>query len=136
MQHSFPKVEETVKQMGVYRRQASVMHPSVLCADAELGGADTIHPWAAQPAPQIQQLQLLCTACSTKNIIIIYIYHAPINALSAHIHINLNRIFYTHVEQSQQNEEEKSTIRKDKQNHTHTHTYARTHARTHTHTHN
>ena len=30
-----------------------------------------------------------------------YIYDAPINALSAHIiHINLNTIFYTHVEDS------------------------------------
>ena len=30
-----------------------------------------------------------------------YIYHAFINALSAHmIHINLNMIFYTHVENS------------------------------------
>ena len=35
------------------------------------------------------------------NIIIMYIYHALINALSAHmIHINLNMIFYAHVEQS------------------------------------
>ena len=34
-------------------------------------------------------------------IIIMYICHALINALSAHlIHINLNRIFYTHVEHS------------------------------------
>ena len=33
-------------------------------------------------------------------IIIMYIYHALINALSAHmIHVNLNIIFYTHVEQ-------------------------------------
>ena len=32
-------------------------------------------------------------------IIIMYIYHVLINALSAHmIHINLNMIFYTHVE--------------------------------------
>ena len=31
-----------------------------------------------------------------------YIYHVLINALSAHmIHINLNMIFYTHVEHSQ-----------------------------------
>ena len=31
-------------------------------------------------------------------IIIMYIYHVLINALSAHtIHINLNMIFYTHV---------------------------------------
>ena len=34
-------------------------------------------------------------------IIIMYIYHAIIIALSAHlIHINLNIIFYTHVEHS------------------------------------
>ena len=34
-------------------------------------------------------------------IIIMYIYHALINALSVHmIHINLNIIFYTHVEHS------------------------------------
>ena len=34
-------------------------------------------------------------------IIIMYIYHALINALSAQmIHINLNMIFYTHVEHS------------------------------------
>ena len=30
-----------------------------------------------------------------------HIYHAPVNALRAHmIHINLNTIFYTHVEHS------------------------------------
>ena len=30
-----------------------------------------------------------------------YIYHALINALSAHmLHINLNMIFYAHIEQS------------------------------------
>ena len=34
-------------------------------------------------------------------ITIMYIHHALINALSAHmIHINLNAIFYTHVEHS------------------------------------
>ena len=34
-------------------------------------------------------------------IYILYIYHALTNALSAHmIHINLNMIFYTHVEHS------------------------------------
>ena len=34
-------------------------------------------------------------------IIIMYMYHAIINALSAHmIHINVNMIFYTHVEHS------------------------------------
>ena len=35
------------------------------------------------------------------HVIIMYIYHALINALSAHmIHINLSMIFYTHVEHS------------------------------------
>ena len=38
---------------------------------------------------------------SVSKIIIIYIYHALINALSAYmIHINLNMIFYTHVQHS------------------------------------
>ena len=42
---------------------------------------------------------LLSTMISIIIIIIMYIYHALINALSAHtIHINLNVIFYTHVE--------------------------------------
>ena len=36
-------------------------------------------------------------------IIIMYIYHALTNAMSAHtIYINLNMIFYTHIEQSYQ----------------------------------
>ena len=40
-----------------------------------------------------------------------YIYHALINALSAHmVHTNLNMIFYTHVEHCST----QSTIRKDK----------------------
>ena len=35
----------------------------------------------------------------TVTIIIMYIYHVLINAPSAHmIHINLNMIFYTHIE--------------------------------------
>ena len=39
--------------------------------------------------------------CSGLHIIIMYIYYALINALSAHmIHINLNMILYTHVEHS------------------------------------
>ena len=41
------------------------------------------------------------TFFSTELIIIMYIYHAVINALSAPmIHINLNMIFYTYVEHS------------------------------------
>ena len=42
-----------------------------------------------------------CTIQEIFNNNIMYIYHALINALSAHmIHINLNMIFYTHVEHS------------------------------------
>ena len=68
-----------------------------------------------------------------------YIYHALINTLSTHmIHINLNMIFYTHVEHSPT-----KTIyikyyflKTNKQkNTTHTRTHAHMHARTHTHTH-
>ena len=72
-------------------------------------------------------------------IIITYIYHALINALSAHmIHIKLIMIFYTLVEHSPT----KTFCIKyytEKQTHAlHTHTHARTHTHTHarTHTHN
>ena len=61
-------------------------------------------------------------------IIIMYIYHV---LMSAHmIHINLNTIFYTHLEHS-------PTIIVYIRYHmeTHTHTQARARARTHTHTH-
>ena len=78
-----------------------------------------------------------------------YIYHALINILSVHmIHINLNTIFYTHIEQSPT----KTIYTKyymEKQTHTQTAMnsdmydidlcvrpcmHARTHAGTHTHT--
>ena len=58
-----------------------------------------------------------------------YIYYALINALSAHtIHINLNTIFYAHVEHSPTNT---SYIRYYME----THARARSHTHTHTHTH-
>ena len=73
-----------------------------------------------------------------------YIYHALINALSAHmIHINLNMIFYTHVEHSAtktiyikyylkfKNNNNKNAL----QTRTHTHARTRMHARMHAHTH-
>ena len=69
-----------------------------------------------------------------------YIYHALINALSAHmIHINLNMIFYTHVKHSPT----KTLyikyyliiiIIKTHYKHAHTHTQTVTHTHTHTHT--
>ena len=61
-----------------------------------------------------------------------YIYHALINALSAHkIHINLNMIFYTHVQHSPT----ETIYIKYYLQHTHTHTHTHTtHTRTHTHT--
>ena len=68
-----------------------------------------------------------------------YIYHALITALSAHmIHINLNMIFYTHVEHSpskaiyikqQQQQQQKNALQ------ARTRARARTHTHTHTHTH-
>ena len=67
---------------------------------------------------------------------IMYIYHALINALSAHmIHANLNMIFYTHVEHSPTKTiyikyYTKKTPQKTKTHYKHTHTH------THTHTHN
>ena len=73
-------------------------------------------------------------------IIIMYIYHALMNALSAHmIHINLNMIFCIHVEHSPTKTiyvkyYTKSYIKNTHYKHTHTHTHARTHARTHAHT--
>ena len=64
-------------------------------------------------------------------IVIMYIYHALINTLSAHmIHINLNTIFYTHMEHSPT-----KTIYIKYYMDKHTHRHARTHTRTHTHTH-
>ena len=55
-----------------------------------------------------------------------YIYHAPINALRTHmIHINLNMIFYTHVEHSPIKtiyvKYYKNKIKNTLQTHTHTH---------------
>ena len=45
--------------------------------------------------------EILVRQAYVRIIIIMYIYHALINALSAHMmHINLNMIFYTHVEHS------------------------------------
>ena len=65
-----------------------------------------------------------------------YIYHALIKALNAHlIHINLNMIFYTHVEHSPIKTIYIRYIWKHTRAraHTHTRTHARTQARTHTH---
>ena len=54
-----------------------------------------------------------------------YIYHALITALSAHItHINLNTIFYTYAEDSPT---KTIYIRHYMERHTHTHTHTHTH---------
>ena len=66
-------------------------------------------------------------------IIIMYIYHALINTLSAHmIHINLNMVFYTHVEHSPTKTIYIKYYTKTKQQKSTTNT----HTHTHTHTHN
>ena len=71
-----------------------------------------------------------------------YIYHALINALSAHIiHINLNMIFYTHVEHNptkticiklhpKQKNVQKNALQKHRHTHTHTHIHTMTVAET------
>ena len=65
-----------------------------------------------------------------------YIYHALINALSAHmIHINLNMIFYTHVEHSPTKTIYIKYYKNKIKLTTNTHTRARARARAHTHTH-
>ena len=64
-------------------------------------------------------------------IIMMHIYHALINALSAHmIHINLNMVFYTHVEHSPT-----KTIYIKYYTQQTTKNALQTHAHTHTHTH-
>ena len=57
-------------------------------------------------------------------IIIMYIYHALTHALRPHmIHINLNMIFYTHVEPSPTKTNYLCIIKKEKHyKHTHAHT--------------
>ena len=56
-----------------------------------------LHACISGNTSDIKHTMWTCTA----DIIIMYIYRALINALSTHmIHINLNMIFYTHVEHS------------------------------------
>ena len=65
-----------------------------------------------------------------------YIYHALINALSAHmIHINLNMIFYTHVKHSPTKTIYIKYYLKTTTTALQTRTLTRTRARAHTHTH-
>ena len=65
-------------------------------------------------------------------IIIVYIYHVLINALSAHMkHINLNMIFYTHVEHSPTKTiyikyHTKTPPKPELQTHTHMHAHTHT----------
>ena len=90
---------------------------------------------------QRKQVILICVDLLYTLVIIMYIYQALINTLRAHmIHINLNMIFYTHVEHSPT-----KTIYikyylkiyiyiKMHYKHTHTHTHTHMHVRAHTHT--
>ena len=83
---------------------------------------------------QLQQFVAVSASSEAAEIIIIivYIYHALINALSAYmIHINLNTVFYTHIEH---NPAKSMYIKYYIWKHTHTHARTHAHARTHTHT--
>ena len=115
------------------------------------------HPWTIK--------KINCLKTQKNMYIIMYIYHALISSLSTHmIHINLNMVFYTHVEHSPTKTTHtnwQSTIQKDDSppppppppTHTqitmnsnvhntdlyhtsHTWACACTHTHTHTHTHN
>ena len=56
--------------------------------------------WKPSSLGSVSPFQLPSAETINLTIIIMYIYHALIKALSAHtIHINLNTIFYTYVEQ-------------------------------------
>ena len=80
---------------------------------------------------QVQNCVKTTTHIQVLTIIIMYIYHALINTLSAHMmHINLNMIFYTHIEHSPTKTTHTKHIWKDTPPPPHTHTH------THTHTHN
>ena len=66
---------------------------------------------------------------------IMYVYHGLINALSTHmIHINLNTIFYIHVEDSPTKTITQSIIWTHACTHTHTHACIHPYARAHAHT--
>ena len=57
--------------------------------------------WKPSSLGSVSPFQLPSAETINLTIIIMYIYHVLINALSAHtIHINLNTIFYTHIEHS------------------------------------
>ena len=90
-------------------------------------------PWISGPYPIWKKCLISVGAtvfggiCVKNNIfsiiIIMYIYHALVNTLNTHmIHINLNLIFYTHVEHSPT----KTVHIKYYLTHTHTHTHTHT----------
>ena len=89
--------------IGLLTQQKCCFIPSVLVKDNKM-------PVVATSAASEQRLcvlsrlficvvQIVCVIKTVCIIIIMYIYHALINTLSAHMmHIKLNTIFYTHVE--------------------------------------
>ena len=81
-------------------------------------------------AIQVIQSIIISSTCNVlHNLLrkIMYIYHALINALSAQmIHVNLNMIFYPHVEHGPTEKYTKKRERKKHYKHTHTMTVAET----------
>ena len=73
--------------------------------------------------PRVSAMTLMLTLCNNNKVH--YFCHVLINAMSAHmIHINLNTIFYTHVQHSPT---KTVYIRYYIWKHTHTHTHTHTH---------
>ena len=94
--HCFP-ISERIKYKTV-----------CMCYNAITGSApsylsELLHLYSPSALSALRQTHACSksNASTAKPIIIMYIYHVLINALSAHmIHINLNVIFYTHVKHS------------------------------------
>ena len=77
-----------------FHLQAHLTYSVVVCAQTEV----------KTHLRKQQQKTVTCHKCITVQVIIMYIYHALTDILSAHmVHINLNRIFCTYTEQSPTN---------------------------------
>ena len=90
-----------------------------VCVCVEGGGVE--HLCACMNVCKRERLLHFFCFASLCTLIIMYIYHTFINALSAHmIHINLNMIFYTHVGHSPTQKCTKYYMEEKKMCYTHT----------------
>ena len=108
---SVPSVGQTrhmgeMKTVGNFPHRALMNRRDFVYSDLLCGISVSVHliprlPPTLRHSSQLMMMMMMMMMMRIIIIIIMYIYHALINALSAHmIHINLNMIFYTHVEHS------------------------------------